>query len=191
MIYICNVFEKHCNSEPSRDGRNWGAGGGGRPGKLRHRLMCSFPATPRVSSPHTIIPGCLLCGWSQCFRSSCWVVSLCCFSLSLSQCIYNHIRSNSSQTQRWSRVEANVFNPALTPYFLVLTHSSLGPNIGRTHTVYFLMASWKLKDPRLATREGRPGWRHAVCLHFLDCLPEETLVAEYDTLGWLAYNLIG
>lgn len=65
---------------------------------------------------------------------------LCCFSLSLSQCIYKHFRSNSSQTQRWSRVKANVFNPALSPYVLVLTHSSHGSNIGRTHTVYFLMA---------------------------------------------------
>lgn len=108
-----------------------------------------------------------------------------------SQCIYKRIRSNSPQSQRWSRVEANVFNPALTPYFLVLTHSSHGSNIGRTRTVYFLMASWKLKYPRLATQEGRPGWRHPICLHFLDCLPEDTLVAEYDTLGWLAYNLIG
>lgn len=133
MIYICNVFEKHCNSEPSRDGTNWGGGALQADALFSSHTqgLLSPYHNSRASTPRLI--SVLLQ-----FLSS---HVLCCFSLSLSQCIYKHFRSNSSQTQCWSRVEANVFNPALSPYVLVLTHSSHGSNIGRTHTVYFLMAS--------------------------------------------------
>lgn len=134
------------------------------------------------------------CSWFQCFHSSCRVMSLCCFWLSLSQFISTHFRSNSPQAQCWSRVEASVFNAALS------THS-IFPNVTFPELTRFqhcfgihsVPSNGAMKTEacknwphRKAGQDGDTQFFSTVQIFFI---PEENQLPN-DTLGWLAFNLI-